>query len=211
MIKEQQIKAREKALENINLLTEIEQIICDIIDSKSDTHADKVSESEQRDVQLIKNYFYHLKYSGEAHTPIDSNIFNVASIIAKKLTGKLGLQQNKINALKNNGQFLKEYIFSWFNAYGQEMCDDGKAYYELEQANRKKIADLIPLSILTEFNSFKRNNQGDKEFLVNLGKILYKAIKTTDLGSVASYFGIDYTFLNDICQNYLKPEFDRKP
>jgi len=88
------------------------------------------------------------------------------------------------------------------------MCDDGKAYYALEQSKRKKIIDLIPLSVLAEFNSFQRNHQDDKEFLVNLGKTLYKAIKTTDIGSVASYFNIDYTFLNDIYQNYLKPEFD---
>ncbi len=112
MFKEQFIKTREKALENINLLTEIEQIICDIIDSKADAYTKDVNESAQRGVQLIKNYFYHLKYSGEAHTPIDSNIFDVASTIAKKLNKELDSNQNKIDALKNNSQFLKEYIFS---------------------------------------------------------------------------------------------------
>lgn len=112
MFKEQKSKIKEKALENINLLVEIEEIICNIIDDKIDTNSNRVSEQDQHDMKLIKHYFYHLKDSGKIHMSIDTNIVDVAIKIAASLKKELVSKTGNTKNLNVNDEFLKKYIFS---------------------------------------------------------------------------------------------------
>lgn len=91
------------------------------------------------------------------------------------------------------------------------MCNDGEIYHQTEQANQVKIAEFISADVLAEFHRLQENHERDREFLIDLGKSLYQAIKITNISSVAIYFKVSYQFLSDIYYNYLKPEFDRKP